>query len=66
MEEGDVANERIPPHGDQVPVVGQDKVNEDVLHHMPQEPQGPQFPQMPNMPNVLKIPKLKCISLIWI
>ena len=41
MDDGGVANERISPHGEQVPIVLQENVIEVVPS---QKPQGPQVP----------------------
>ena len=46
------ANERIPPRGDQVPIVVQKDVNEEVSHHMPQVTRVLQMPPMPQGPQV--------------
>ena len=53
MEDGVLANERIPPRVGQVPIVVQEGDNEQVPLQEPQvpaEPQDPQVPQMPPMP----------------
>ena len=52
-EEGGVANERIPPCVEQVPIVVLDENNEEVPLQVPQippEPQGPQEPQVSPVP----------------
>ena len=46
-EEKGVANERIPPRVDRLPIVGLKNVNEVVP---PPKPQGPQMPHMPQAP----------------
>ena len=48
-EEGGEANERIPPRVEQVPIVGLEEENEEVLL---QEAQLPQVPPMPHAPFV--------------
>ena len=49
-EEGGVANERIPPHVEQVPIVGLEEENEEVPLLEPQVPPEPQEPQVSPMP----------------
>lgn len=43
-EEEGVANERIPPRGEQVTIVGQKEVNEAVSPTLTQAPKAPQAP----------------------
>ena len=49
-EKGGIANERIPPCVDRVPIVGLEEDNEDVPLQEPQVPLEPQEPHNPPMP----------------
>ena len=49
-ENGCVANESIPPHVDQVPIVGLEEKNDEVPLQEPQVPPEPQEPQVLFMP----------------
>ena len=63
---GGVANERIPPFGEQAAIVNQEDVNEEVPPKEPEEPQVLQMPEIPPMTQGPQDPYVEGILIIWI